>query len=113
MLQVKTWSEEASFSLAWHEENGRRTALIKDWKDMTTSVSDMQSLLGSLKDSPFFGAFADTVSQYETKLALLDHAARLLFPIFFGAYIVSAVAEADFFVKQYELLQTSQCYSAR
>ena len=81
ITEVKTWSEETQFSLTWHEENGRRVALIKDWKDMTTSVSDMQSLLGSLKDSPFYNAFADTVSQYETKLGLLDHVLAQLNPI--------------------------------
>ena len=53
----------------------------QDWKELTTTVSDLQSLLSSLKDSPFFGAFADTVSQYESKLGLLDHVLALLNPI--------------------------------
>ena len=56
------WSQETAFALTEHTENGRQTPLIKDWKDLTTQVSDLQSLLGSLKASPFFGAFADTVS---------------------------------------------------
>ena len=48
---------------------------------MTTQVSDLQSLLGSLKDSQFFAAFADTVAQYESKLSLLDHVLAQLNPI--------------------------------
>ena len=79
--EVSAWSQEAAFSTMDHEENGRKTPLIKDWKDMTTQVSDLQSLLGSLKDSPFFAAFADTVSQYESKLALLDAVLAQLNPI--------------------------------
>ena len=75
--EVSGWAADAKFSLIEHEENDRRTPLIKDWKDMTTQVSDLQSLLGSLKDSPFFGAFADTVSQYERKRTLLAHVPTL------------------------------------
>eukprot|EP00966_Prymnesium_polylepis_P151786 3506553-Prymnesium_polylepis.1 len=43
--EVSVWSQETCFSLTEHNENGRSTPLIKDWKDMTTSVSDLQSLL--------------------------------------------------------------------
>ena len=48
------WSQETAFALTEHDENGRQTPLIKDWKDMTTAISDMMALLGSLKESPFF-----------------------------------------------------------
>jgi len=51
---VTVWSQEAAFSLTEHAENGRQTPLIKDWKDMTTAISDMMALLGSLKESPFY-----------------------------------------------------------
>ena len=79
--EVRVWSQEASFNLTEHDENGRQTPLIKDWKDLTTQVSDLQALLGSLKESPFFGGFADQVNQYTSKLTLLDSALAQLNPI--------------------------------
>ena len=79
--EVRNWSQEASFSLTEHDENGRQTPLIKDWKDLTTQVSDLQALLGSLKESPFFGGFADQVNQYTSKLTVLDGALAQLNPI--------------------------------
>ena len=52
------------------------------FKDMTLErVFILLALLGSLKGSSFFAAFADTVAQYETKLALLDHVLAQLNPI--------------------------------
>ena len=71
---MTVWSQETAFALTEHDENGRQTPLIKDWKEMTTAISDMMALLGSLKESPFFNGFADTIQQYATKLALLDGA---------------------------------------
>ena len=44
-------------------------------------MSEFQSLLGSLKASPFFGAFSDTVAQYQSKLTLLDDVLAKLNPI--------------------------------
>ena len=79
--EASVWGQETVFSLTEYVNNKRTTPLIKDWRDMTSSVSDLQSLLGSLKDSPFFGAFAETVKQYEEKLVLLDHVLSQLNPI--------------------------------
>ena len=48
--EVSSWAAETSFSLTKHADaSGREVALIKDWKDLTTQVSDLQALLGSLK----------------------------------------------------------------
>ena len=73
--EVSAWAAETTFSTTEYISGatGKTTALIKDWKDLVTSVSDLQSLLGSLKDSRFFAAFEDTIAQYESKLAMLDH----------------------------------------
>ena len=73
--EVSAWAAETTFSTTEYTSGatGKTTALIKDWKDLVTSVSDLQSLLGSLKDSRFFAAFEDTIAQYESKLAMLDH----------------------------------------
>jgi dynein heavy chain 2 len=46
-----------------HQSTNRATPLIKGWKELFTKVSDEQSLLQSLKDSPYFGPFADQCSQ--------------------------------------------------
>ena len=54
LQEVTVWSQETAFALTEHDENGRQTPLIKDWKEMTTAISDMMALLGSLKESPFF-----------------------------------------------------------
>ena len=73
--EVSAWAAETTFSTTEYTSGatGKTTLLIKDWKDLVTSVSDLQSLLGSLKDSRFFSAFEDTIAQYEAKLAMLDH----------------------------------------
>ena len=43
------------FSLSKYEDtNGLEVQIIKDWKEMLTQVGDHQSLLQSLKDSPYF-----------------------------------------------------------
>lgn len=79
--EMTSWSLEAQFSLTSYSNNGRTTHLIKDWKDMTTEVSDKQALLASLKDSHFFKAFKDVAEQFETKLSLLDQVLTQLNPI--------------------------------
>jgi len=80
--EVSSWAAETSFSLTKHADaSGREVALIRDWKDLTTQVSDLQALLGSLKESPFFGGFADRVADFEKKLATLDQLLAVLNPI--------------------------------
>jgi dynein heavy chain 2 len=54
MQELRTWAMEAEFTLVPHEENGRVTSLIKEWKELMTQVGDNQSLLASLKDSPYY-----------------------------------------------------------
>ena len=46
LQEVTVWSQEAAFSLIEHDENGRQTPLIKDWKDMTTAISVRSLVLG-------------------------------------------------------------------
>lgn len=43
--EVSVWSQETVFTLTEHDENGRQTPLIKDWKDLTTQLSDLQARL--------------------------------------------------------------------
>jgi dynein heavy chain 2 len=76
LQELVAWSQTADLSLLDHEletDNGiKKTSLIKDWKDLFLELGDKQSLLASLKDSPFFKPFADQGATYEVKLSNLD-----------------------------------------
>ena len=54
------------------EESGRKVPLIKEWKDLFLDIGDKQSLLGSLKESPFFKTFQDVGLALESKISTLD-----------------------------------------
>ena len=72
LMEIKTWADAAEVKFAEHEELGRRTPLISEWKELFSELGDNQMLLQSLKDSPYYKAFQDTGSQFEQKFALLD-----------------------------------------
>lgn len=38
--ELRVWCENTEFVLTEYESNGRRTALIKEWKEVMTQVSD-------------------------------------------------------------------------
>ena len=70
--ELRAWCDNTEFILTEHESNGRQTPLIKEWKDVMTQVSDHQSLILSLKESRFYGGFADQIEQIEKKLGGID-----------------------------------------
>lgn len=71
--ELRVWAEQQEFTLLEHVNNaGKQTHLIKEWKDLFTKLSDQQSLVSSLKESPYFAPFADQATQLAEKLALLD-----------------------------------------
>ena len=70
--EMQAWTVTAELKLLEHEEAGRSTSLIKDWKDLFLELGDKQSLLSSLKESQFYRAFEDRGRVYEEKLATLD-----------------------------------------
>lgn len=77
LQELVAWSQTAELSLLEHElvtaDRGiKKTMLIKEWKDLFLELGDKQSLLSSLKDSPYFKPFADTGATYESKLSNLD-----------------------------------------
>ena len=80
LAELKAWSETAEFALTEHVSlvSGRRTPLIRDWKQLFVEVGDNQALLGSLKESPYFRPFADTAAVFEAHLATLDACAQSL-----------------------------------
>lgn len=74
LQELKVWEKTAEVKMLTQEESGRRLPLIKDWKDLFLEMGDKQSLLASLKDSPFFKAFSDQGSALEAKTTILDSA---------------------------------------
>ena len=78
LMEIKTWAEAAEVKFVEHEELGRRTPLISEWKELFSELGDNQMLLQSLKDSPYYKAFQDTGIQFETKFALLDEVLHCL-----------------------------------
>ena len=73
--ELKTWGEHAKFALLDYDKS---VVLIKDWKDLFTTLSDQQALASSLKESPYYAMFEDTARQIETKLATLDNVLHTL-----------------------------------
>ena len=69
---LKLWCETAEFSLLDHIQDGRTTPLIKDWKEITSQVSDKQALMLNLKELRFYSRFEDQVGQFESKLSDVD-----------------------------------------
>lgn len=67
LQELVAWSQTAELKLVDHEENGRRTSLIRDWGDVFLELGDKQSLLASLKESQFFKTFEDQGNTYEVK----------------------------------------------
>lgn len=59
MHELRAWEVSAEVTFLLPEESGRAIPLIKEWKDLFTEIGDKQSLLASLKESPFFKAFSD------------------------------------------------------
>uniref|UniRef100_A0A1I7WK50 DHC_N2 domain-containing protein n=1 Tax=Heterorhabditis bacteriophora TaxID=37862 RepID=A0A1I7WK50_HETBA len=57
---------------SYKHSNGNELKVIKEWKESINSVKDSQSLLQSLKSSPFYTQFSDTTRIWEIRLADLD-----------------------------------------
>lgn len=67
LQELVAWSQTAELKIVDHEENGRKTSLIRDWGDVFLELGDKQSLLASLKESQFFKTFEDQGNTYEVK----------------------------------------------
>jgi dynein heavy chain 2 len=79
LQELDLWGAKSVFSLSdYVDTKNRQLSLIKDWKETITQIGDNQSLLQSLKDSPFFKAFADKATIWESRLADLDEYLRNL-----------------------------------
>jgi dynein heavy chain 2, cytosolic len=77
--ELEIWGASATFSVSeYTDAKGQAIQVIKEWKEILTQVGDNQSLLQSLKDSPYFKNFADKTSIWERKLSDLDFFLRQL-----------------------------------
>ncbi|XP_037092634.1 cytoplasmic dynein 2 heavy chain 1-like [Pollicipes pollicipes] len=73
LQELDAWEIESKFTLVEQNDSGNRPIkLIKDWKDLLNKVGDLQCLLQSLKDSPYYQAFLDRAGIWERRLADLD-----------------------------------------
>ncbi|CAG9464002.1 unnamed protein product [Pedinophyceae sp. YPF-701] len=78
--ELKDWGFDRTFTLAEHtstgggqDGRGRAMMLIREWKDLLSEAADLQALVGSLKQSPYFqdsGIRDDTLS-WEARLSTL------------------------------------------
>ena len=92
LQELESWGVSAEFSLSPYEieldsnEIGesnesiikKTVMLIKDWKETLTQIGDNQSLLQSLKDSPYYNRFSERCSIWETRFADLDEILHIL-----------------------------------
>ncbi|KAJ3416777.1 Cytoplasmic dynein 2 heavy chain 1 [Chytridiales sp. JEL 0842] len=73
LQELDMWGAGALFTLVdYQDAAGNTIQIIKDWRDLLAQVGDNQSLLQSLKDSPYYKGFADKSQIWERKLAELD-----------------------------------------
>jgi len=74
LQQLEAWGLDREFVLLRHQlgDGTQHVALIKEWKETMTDVADNQSLVQSLKDSPFYAPFKVEASTWENRLAVLS-----------------------------------------
>ncbi|XP_076467409.1 LOW QUALITY PROTEIN: cytoplasmic dynein 2 heavy chain 1-like [Babylonia areolata] len=71
--ELELWGAGAAFTITDYEDSHKNNiTIIKDWKELVNQVGDNQSLLQSLKDSPYYKSFEDKASVWEQRLADLD-----------------------------------------
>eukprot|EP01028_Stygiella_incarcerata_P004192 TRINITY_DN1890_c0_g1_i5.p1 TRINITY_DN1890_c0_g1~~TRINITY_DN1890_c0_g1_i5.p1 ORF type:complete len:4092 (-),score=1034.80 TRINITY_DN1890_c0_g1_i5:737-12970(-) len=76
--ELKVWSDTTQFTFVQHGEGEYATQLIKEWKDIVSQVGDRQSLVLSLKDSPYFASFEERATTMEKNLAYVDSCLQYL-----------------------------------
>lgn len=71
--ELDGWEIEAKFSLIENKDSHNRVIhIIQDFKSVLNKLGDNQSLLQSIRTSPFYPNFADRISVWETRLADID-----------------------------------------
>jgi len=72
IMEIKVWTQTATVEMMEHEEAGRQIPLVKNWRDLFTELGDNQSLLSSLKESPYYKPFEQQAGIYGTNMADLE-----------------------------------------
>ena len=72
MQELRGWELSAEVQFLTQEESGRKVPLIKEWKDLFLEIGDKQSLLASLKESPFFKGNYSLISIITCYLTVLE-----------------------------------------
>jgi dynein heavy chain 2 len=63
--ELDNWGAGAQFLLTEYiDTKQQKIQIIKDWKDLFTQIGDNQSLLSSLKDSPYYKNFGTNISDF-------------------------------------------------
>ncbi|KAI8621722.1 dynein heavy chain and region D6 of dynein motor-domain-containing protein [Chytriomyces sp. MP71] len=79
LSELDMWGAGAVFALSdYQDAKGSHLKIVKDWKETMAQVGDNQSLLQSLKDSPYYKNFADKTQIWEQKLSAIDEILRNL-----------------------------------
>lgn len=84
LAELKLWGLQREFELSSDKEGaatgakGRRTALIKEWRNVMSEVGDHQSMVASLKQSSYLHLFKDEVNNWEGKFGFLQEGLQLL-----------------------------------
>jgi dynein heavy chain 2 len=55
-----------------------QVTLIKEWRDAITEVSDQQSLVTSLRQSPYFVMFQDQIDGWDRRLNTLQEGLSMM-----------------------------------
>ncbi|TPX32194.1 hypothetical protein SmJEL517_g04664 [Synchytrium microbalum] len=73
LSELEVWGASTTFSISEYiDVKGKRVGIIKDWKEIISQIGDCQSLLQSLKDTPYYKNFADQCGIWERKFGDLD-----------------------------------------
>jgi hypothetical protein len=68
------WWETAEFELTVYEGKRNKCHLIREWKEMTSKISDNMGLVTSLKESKWVGKFLSAIESYELKIGKVERA---------------------------------------
>ncbi|KAJ3344816.1 Cytoplasmic dynein 2 heavy chain 1 [Entophlyctis luteolus] len=79
LQELDMWGASAVFALSdYQDAKGNSVKIVKDWKETMAQVGDNQSLLQSLKDSPYYKHFVDKTQIWDKKLVAIDENLRNL-----------------------------------